>query len=291
MKSNWQSKALPYLFLTPTLILMAVFSYYAIVNALVTSFTDATFGLKSNWVHFSNYVRAFRDEVFLTALRNQLFITAAAVFNSVFFPLVASEMIYFLKRKRVRNAVKTAFVLPMLVPSIVIILMWKYLFNPNFGFNTILRAMGLGHYATNWLNNSQTALACVILIGFPFVSGMYFLIFHTGLNMIGSELYEAARIDGATTFQIVRYIHIPGLKPYLKTVVTLSLISSLSGFGNVFATTGGGPGFTTMIPALQMYQQAFGDGKFGYASALGVLLMLVIVLLTLFSRGLFGKED
>lgn len=291
MKKSFFSKILPYLFLLPTFVLMAVFSYYSIGRAIVTSFTDSTFGIRSNWVGVSNYIQAFNDDMFITSFRNQVCITVTSVFNSVFFPLVAAELIFFVKNKKAANFIKTAFVVPMLVPSIVTILMWKYLYNPNFGFNTILRALGLDKYAKDWLNNDGTALICIILIGFPYIAGMYFLIMHTGLNMIGDELYEAAIIDGATSIQVVRFIHVPNLKPYIKTIVTLSLINSLSGFGNIYATTGGGPGYSTMIPALQMYKIAFGDGKFGYASALGVILMIVIVIVTLISRRMFGKED
>lgn len=109
--------------------------------------------------------------------------------------------------------------------------------------------------------------------------------------MIGEELYEAAIVDGATQFNVVKDIHLPNVKPYMKIVVTLSLIGSLSGFGLVAATTGGGPGYATMIPAMQMYKIAFGDGKFGYASALGVILFIVIIILTLLTRRFLKEED
>ncbi|MBU9727942.1 carbohydrate ABC transporter permease [Diplocloster modestus] len=291
MKKSIHAKLLPYLFLTPTLILMAVFSYYAIGNAVYTSFTDSTFGVSSQMVGFTNYIAAFKDEMFLTSFKNQAIITVMAVFNSVFFPLLASEILFFIKHKKVAGFFKTAFVIPMLIPQIVTILIWKYLYNPNFGFNSILRALGMGGLTHNWLNEKSTALICIILIGFPFISSMYFLIMHTGLNAIGDELYEAAIVDGATSMEVVRYIHLPNIKSYIKVVVTLSLIGSLSGFGLIAATTGGGPGYSTMIPALQMYKIAFGDGKFGYASALGVVLFIVIILLTLASRKLLGEEE
>lgn len=291
MKKSIHAKLLPYLFLTPTLILMAVFSYYAIGNAVYTSFTDSTFGVSSTMVGFTNYIAAFKDEMFLTSFKNQAIITVMAVLNSVFFPLFASEILFFIKHKKVAGFIKTAFVIPMLIPQIVTILIWKYLYNPNFGFNSILRALGMGGLTHNWLNEKSTALICIILIGFPFISSMYFLIMHTGLNAIGDELYEAAIVDGATSMEVVRYIHFPNMKSYIKVVVTLSLIGSLSGFGLIAATTGGGPGYSTMIPALQMYKIAFGDGKFGYASALGVVLFIVIILLTLASRKLLGEEE
>lgn len=291
MKKSMSAKLLPYLFIAPTFILLAIFSYFSIGNAIFTSFTDSTFGIPSKMVGLDNYFAAFKDEMFLTSFKNQVIITIAAVFSSVFFPLLAAEMLFFIKHSKVANFIKTAFVVPMLVPSIVTILIWKYLYNPNFGFNSILKAVGLDGLANNWLNDKSTALICIILVGFPFISGMYFLIFHSGINMIGEELYEAAVMDGATQFNVIKDIHIPNVKPYIKIVVTLSLIGSLSGFGLVAATTGGGPGYATMIPAMQMYKIAFGDGKFGYASALGVILFILIIILTLISRKLLGEED
>lgn len=291
MNKSLKMKLLPYFFIAPTFLLLAVFSYFSIGNAFYTSFTDSTFGVSSKMVGFENYIAAFKDEMFLTSFKNQAIITVAAVFCSVFFPLLAAELLFFIKRSKVANIIKTAFVVPMLVPSIVTILIWKYLYNPNFGFNSILKAIGMNNLTHNWLNDKSTALLCIILVGFPFVSGMYFLIFHSGLNMIGEELYEAAIVDGATQFHVVKDIHLPNVKPYMKIVVTLSLIGSLSGFGLVAATTGGGPGYATMIPAMQMYKIAFGDGKFGYASALGVILFIVIIILTLLTRRFLKEED
>lgn len=291
MKKILNKKLLPYLFIAPTFILLFIFSYYAIGNAIYTSFTDSSFGMKANFVGFQNYIAAFGDDMFLASFRNQVIITVASVFFSVIFPLLAAELLYFIKHQKISGIVKTAFVIPMLVPQIVTFLIWKFLYNPNFGFNTILQKAGLDQFIHNWLNDKTTALICIVLIGFPFVSGMYFLIFHSGLNMIGEELYEAAIVDGAKPMDVVKNIHIPNVKPYIKIVVTLSLVGSLSGFGLVAATTNGGPGYATMIPALQMYKVAFGDGKFGYASALGVVLFAVIIILTLISRSFFKEED
>lgn len=196
-----------------------------------------------------------------------------------------------MKRQGASRAIKTMFVLPMLVPSIVTILIWKFLYNPNYGFNSILNLLNLSSLAQNWLNQSDTALWCILLLGFPFVSGMYFLLFHTGINSIDASLYDAAKVDGASSWDVVRYVQLPGVWPYVKVVATLSLIGSLSGFGQVSALTGGGPGYDTMIPALYMYKVAFGDGKYGYASALGVVLFFIIVILTVLTNTLLSAKE
>lgn len=141
MKKSIQSKLLPYFFIMPTFILLAIFSYYSIGNAIYTSFTDSTFGLKSNLVGIENYRNALKDHVFIMSFRNQLILTIMTVFNSIFFPLLTAELLFFIKHKRLSNLIKTAFVIPMLVPSIVTILIWKYLYNPSFGFNSILKKL------------------------------------------------------------------------------------------------------------------------------------------------------
>jgi raffinose/stachyose/melibiose transport system permease protein len=128
-------------------------------------------------------------------------------------------------------------------------------------------------------------------MGFPFVSGMYFLIFHSAVNNVGQELYEAAVIDGATSWQVAWKIHVPNVMGYVTVIATLSLIGSLSGFGAIAATTGGGPGNATMIPAMLIYRVAFTDGRFGYASAMGTIMMIVIMVLTVLQRKLTSSKE
>lgn len=286
-------KLIPYLFISSTFIMMFVFLYLSVGVAFVTSLTDkvAASTVQTHFIGLENFKKLLSDEIFWLSFRNQVLISVFAVFNSCFFPLLAAILLFFVRRQKVSRAVKTAFVLPMLVPSIVTILIWKFLYNPNFGFNSFLQLFHMDGLIHNWLNDSQTALWCIILMGFPFVSGMYFLLFHTGINGIDGSLYDAAKIDGAGTWGIIKNVQLPGVWPYMKVVATLSLISSLSGFGQVSALTDGGPGYDTMIPALYMYKVAFGDGRQGYSSALGVVLFFVIVLMTLITNKLMSMKE
>ncbi len=291
---NFLRKCVPYFFIASTFLMLIVFLYLSVGVAFVTSLTDkvASPNAQTHFIWLQNFRKLLSDQIFWLSFRNQLVISVFAVFNSCFFPLLSALLLYYVRRKKISRVIKTAFVLPMLVPSIVTILIWKFLYNPNFGFNSILQLLHLGSLTHNWLNDRSTALWCIVLLGFPFVSGMYFLLFHTGVNNIDASLYDAAKVDGATSWDIVRNVQLPGVWPYVKVVATLSLISSLSGFGQVSALTNGGPGFDTMIPALYMYKVAFGDGQQGYSSALGVVLFFVIVLLTVITNKLMSmKED
>lgn len=292
MKKSFWNKCLPYLFIASTFIMLFVFLYLSVGVAFFTALTDkiASPAAETHFIGLQNFRTLWSDKIFWYSFRNQAIISFFAVFNSCFFPLLAALLLYYVRRNKVSRVIKTAFVLPMLVPSIVTILIWKFLYNPNFGFNSILQLFGANSMTHNWLNEKTTALGCIILMGFPFVSGMYFLLFHTGINNIDNALYDAAKVDGATSWDIVRHIQLPGVWPYVKVVATLSLIGSLSGFGQVSALTSGGPGFETMIPALYMYNVAFGDGRQGYSSALGVVLFFVIVVLTVLTNKLMSAK-
>lgn len=275
-KKKSKIRLTPYLFLLPSLSFLCIFAYSTVFIAFGLSFTDYEVAEKVDFAGFTNYFKMLKDEVFWSSFGNQLIYSVCTVTSGIAFPLLAAVLLFFVRRKWLERIIKTMFVVPMMVPGIVLNLTWKFLFNLYFGFNSILEAMNLGQFARNWLNDEKTALACVIICGFPFVSGMNFLIYHAGLNNIDSELYDAAKIDGANSFHIVRYIQIPSVLPDIQTVTLLGCINSLASYGKVLSITGGGPGTASMVPAMQMYMVAFGDGKFGYGSAMGFTLFIII---------------
>lgn len=284
------NKLTPYLFVAPTILGLLIFSYYSMGRAFFNSFTDYSWGFETHFVGLKNYINAFKSDVFMQAFGNQVIVVLARVFNHIFWPVLAAELLFFVRHTRVQGIMKRLFVIPMLVPGIVSTMIWKYLYNPNYGINVFLEKINLGALAQDWLNNPSTAMFAVLFAGFPFISGLYFLIFHSALNSVDRELYEAAIIDGATSFQVITNIHIPNLLPYMKTVATLSLIGALGEYAGVAAMTGGGPGYTTTLPALWMYRKAFTDGEFGAASAMGIIVMIEILIFTFIFRKLSSKE-
>lgn len=295
MRNSISKKVLPYLFIAPCFILLFIFNYYAMFLAFKNSFENFTMGYQAEWVGFTNYIHIVHDKIFLASMVNQMVMTIVRVILQTFLPLLAAELLFFVRHKRMMSAIRTAFIVPMMVPGIVIILIWRYFYNPSFGLNSFLQLIGLQRWAQDWLNNSHTALWSVLFVGLPFVSGLYFLIYHAGLNGIGTDVHEAAIIDGAGSADIVFRIHLACIRPYINVIFTLALIGSLSDFGLIAATTNGGPGYSSMIPAMYMYQIAFGDGNMGYASTIGVVMFLIIMVLTILTQYVFkarkkGKE-
>lgn len=281
-----------YLFILPSFALIGVFFYYPVLYALTSSFTDLRLGEKASFVGFANYSKLMSDPVFMKGLANQMILTIADVVKNLFFPLLAAELLFFIKNKKWANRFRTFFVIPMLVPGMVIMLMWVYIYDVNFGaVNTLLEYTGLASWKHDWLKEQSTALGSLIGLGFPFVSGIFFLIFHSGLGTISGEVEEAALIDGCTSFDRIRYIHIPSLVPYFGVVIILTLIGSLQDYVKVLVTTHGGPGYETYVPALHMYNTAFKSYEMGYASSMGVILFVLIILFTVVSMKLSGSRQ
>ncbi len=289
VKSKIQIK--PYFFIFPSFVFMCLFFYYPVFYAVYCSFTDYRLGTAMNFVGLDNYFRLFQDRIFLIALKNQALFTAADIFKSIFFPLLAAEILFFIRNRSLANKFKTMFVIPMLVPGIVSVLMWGYIYNYDFGaINSFLQMIGLESWRHAWLLEEGTALVSLIFIGFPFVSGLNFLILYSGLSTISIELGEAARLDGCATMGIVRHIHLPLVTPFISAVAILTAIGSLQDYAKILVTTGGGPGAATYIPALYMYKAAFADHEMGYASSAGVVIFIILILLTIISMKISKKD-
>ncbi len=280
--NNKSMKITPYLFILPSFILIAIFYYYAFGSAVYFSFTDYRMGYKTNIIGLDNYIRLFSDEVFAKSVRNLVIFLFADVFKSLFFPLMAAELLYFVKNRNCSEAFKKMFVFPMLVPGLVVILMWVNIYSPSMGIlNSFLELVGLQSLTHDWLNEG-TALGAIIFMGFPFITGLYFLIFHAALGTIPGEIAEAAELDGCKSFQVFRYIHIPAVLPYIGICATLSLMGSMQDYVKILVSSKGGPnGFDTYVPSLMLYNSAFRDGDMGYASSIGMVLFVAIMLVSL----------
>ena len=141
MKKSFAERCVPYLFIAGTFLMLIVFMYFSVGLAFYTSLTDKMPGRETHFIGLENYKALLSDDMFRMSFRNQAVLSLFAVFNSVFFPLLAALILYHVRHKKLSRIIKTLFVIPMLVPSIVVILIWKYLYNPNFGFNSILKLL------------------------------------------------------------------------------------------------------------------------------------------------------
>lgn len=165
------------------------------------------------------------------------------------------------------------------------------MFDPSVGvINALLRAIGLGSVAPQWLGDTHIALYSIILAGvssgFPWVAGLNFLIYLAALQNISPEIHDAARLDGAVGWRRMISIDVPLIAGQLRLIITLALIAVTQTFTSVWVLTQGGPGNATMVPGVALYQQGFQFGNFGYASAIGALIFVVMLALTVLSNAI-----
>ena len=272
----WKARV-SYLMLVPIFALLLVFNYYPAFSGLWHGFTNWTPGLRAEWVGLDNYKEAFNNVYLRVGIWNAVIFVLTG-FAKLFFPLLVAELIFNLRSTKTQYVLRTLFIVPLVVPGVVSILMWVNIYDPNYGMlNQTLRVLNLEHLIRVWLGDERTALSSIIFMGVPWVGAFSLLMFYGGLITIPTELFDAAKIDGANLWQRFRHLDFPLLLTPLKTLLILGFIGGVQAFGNVFLTTGGGPGHATYTPALEMYYNATRFRRMGMASAIGTLLFVIIL--------------
>jgi raffinose/stachyose/melibiose transport system permease protein len=270
-----------YLLLVPTFLLLGIFNYYPAVSAIYHSFFSWNGANVQVFNGFQNFIDLFTDQDFLVSIVNVCKITVISILISISFPILAALLIYRLKADQAGYFYKVVYVIPMVVPTIVIFLIWKFIYSPMDGLlNTMLAAAGLKVFIHTWLGEYNTALYSILFINFPWVSGFQTLIFLAGLQNISISVIEAAILDGTGPVARFLKIELPLISAQIKLVVILAIINSVQGFVNILIMTNGGPGKSTMVPGLYLYRNAMQYGKMGYACAIGTFLFVVILTLT-----------
>lgn len=277
-----------YLLLLPTFIMLIIFMYYPMIIAFIRGFTD--WNVRSEQIHFigfDNFRRMVTEGYFLLGLKNLFLIAFADMLKILTVPLLVAELVFAMKRPRTKYLFRFLFVLPMVVPLIVTVLMWKNIYDPAIGLlNNLLAAMNLENLQRVWLGDPGTALGSIIAMNFPFIDGFAFLIYYGGLINIPSQLFEAAKVDGAGRMWNFTRIHLPLLTPQFKMLIILKFIGSIQNFMPIYILTGGGPGEITYVPGLELYYHATTFGNYGYACALGMAMFVFIFIGTYFNMKL-----
>jgi ABC-type sugar transport system permease subunit len=207
------------------------------------------------------------------------------------FPLFAVELLISVRNPRIQYILRTLLLFPLAFPVIVTIFLWGFIYQPNQGLlNTALKDVGLQSLAQNWLGNPKTALFALIFIGFPWIASLPFFVFLTGIQNIGTEVFEAAALDGCNRFQRLFRIDIPLMARQFRLLFFLATINILQYGITASALTTGGPGSSTMFPILRILNVAFLAGDWGYAAALSTTLFMIMFTISLFVL-FIGKRD
>lgn len=271
-----------YVALAPLFAVLAVFGYYPSLSGIFFSFWDWRPGFDSVFTGLENYRTMFTDEIFWSSFRNLGIIFIFGVTLGWALPLLSAELLISLRSSRLQFLFRTLLIAPMAFPGVVLVLLWKSLYEPNTGvINRTLEAVGLSGLAQNWLGDPNLALLALMFIGFPFVAGLPFLVFLTALQNIPAEVFEAASLDGCGRMRRFFSIDLPMMAAQVKLLVFLSTIGVLQYGFAAYLTTGGGPNNATQVPVLRMIAVAFQGNEWGYAAALSTVLFVIALVLSI----------
>lgn len=270
-----------WLFVSPALIGFGIFTFGAILYSLYLSFTDYDMFGTPEWVGLENYIKAFtNDEYFYQYFGNTFYFAIVLVpvvlVISLFLAILINK-----KVGRLTKAYRVALFLPSITSTVAVSMVWLWIFNPDMGIlNNFLTAIGF-HNPPMWLSDPEWSKPALIIMRVWQMSGYYMLLFLAGLQTIPETLYEAAEVDGASSWQRFTRITVPMLSNTTFVVVILLIIESFNMFESIFVMTEGGPLGSTSTIMYYIYEQGFMSYNMGYASALAWIFFALILVFTL----------
>ncbi len=279
------------LFLMPAAVLFAVFKYFPLIDNFRISLTNWNFFRpEKTFVGFQNFVSILTSEKFWQILGNTFFYTIWSTLISIVIGFLLAVSL-FRMRGHLPRILKTLFFVPNVTTASAMAILWMWIFDPDFGLSGQLFSL-FGKESPRWLLTPDLAMWVVISLAVWRSMGYVMLIYTSGLAAISDEIYEAARIDGATQMQQTMHITIPLLKSTSYFLLLTMFIQAMQVFDIVSVMTGGGPYDSTNVLNLYIYQMAFGRSRAGYASALSVILFMILLVCTIIQQLLTrGKED
>ncbi|MFB6720963.1 carbohydrate ABC transporter permease [Kribbella sp. NPDC056345] len=265
-------------FILPNFLGFAALTLIPVVASLALSFLDWDSYSTPRWVGLDNFERMIHNENFWTALRNTAYYAVGHV------PLTLAAALGFAvllnqKLKGVRFF-RTALFFPYITSLVAVAVVWNMLLSPDLGpVNQFLRAIGIDN-PPGWTTSTTWAMPAVIVASVWRDLGYYMILYLAGLQTIPAELYEAAQVDGATGWQRFRHITLPGLRPTTFFVLIMLTISSFKVFDLIQVMTEGGPGRATLVLSQVIYREGIVQGRFGYSSAVSMVLFVIVLTIT-----------
>ena len=277
-------------YIAPSFILMLIFNVVPIFLSFYFSFTKYNMASPPVWIGLDNYAKLFNNRVLTESLSNTVrYVLITVPLQTVLSLLIAAFIAEHLKN-RYGSLMRSVIFIPVIVSLIASATVWNIMYQPKGGLiNQFLNFLGFD--SVNFLGKKAYALPSVAAVAIWKNTGYYMVIYYAGVMNVPSEVREAAIVDGASSLQRFRHITLPILKPITYMIVTLGIISSFQVFDLVYKMTGGGPGRSTYTVAYVIYTFAFQDKNYGYASAVAICLLIVILLIHLVQTLFFKEKD
>ena len=278
------------MYILPSFVLMMTFNVIPIFLSAFYSFTKYNMASPPAWIGLDNYARLFNNRVLTEALSNTVQYVLITVPAQTVLSLLIAVFIAEHMKNRYGSLMRSVIFIPVIVSLIASATVWNIMYQPKGGLiNQALEL--LGGTPVNFLGKKASALPSVAAVAIWKSTGYYMVIYYAGVMNVPADVREAAIVDGATPVQRLLHITLPILRPITYMIVTLGIIGSFQVFDLVYKMTGGGPGRSTYTVAYVIYTFAFQDKNFGYASAVAICLLIVILVIHLVQTLLFKEKD
>ncbi len=287
-----EPRLIGYLYVAPALILFLIFGIYPFIQTIGISLTKWRGIGEPQPVGLDNYVQILSDPDLYSAFFRSLVL----VFFYSLLPITIGLLLAaLLSRIRIRGmgTYRVLLFLPQTIAMVVVAIAWVWIYSQNGAINEFLRLIGLGGLARAWLGDFDFALPAIGLVGTWLNTGLAMVLFIAGVQKIPTDLYDAARVDGAGPLREFFAVTLPGLRNEIVVALTLTVIFALRNFDLIWVSTGGGPGDATTVPSVLLYELGFESRRLGTGSAIGVLLtgLILVVAIVIVRMGERGGDE
>lgn len=276
-KGSRKSRLVAWAFIAPAAAVYAGFVIVPLLMSIYYSFLRWDGIGKARFNGVANYITVVTDPDLLQIIGNSFLLVLYFTVIPVGLGLAVASAIRSHMGGPFGTATRTILFLPQVIPLVAAGIAWSWMYANSGLVNQFLRAIGLDSWARGWLGDFTFALPAMGMIGAWVLLGLCIMLLVTGITKIDPSLYEAARLDGANGWHEFRYVTLPGLRQEIGVCVTVTIIQALAAFDIVYIATGGGPGINTTVPGLEIYRLAFAHRQVGLASALAIVLMILVL--------------
>jgi len=288
-------KVIKYVLILPAIVYLILLTVYPFIYSIKISLTTLNIArpYPPRYIGLGNYAKLLSDSIFLIAMRNTFFLTAISICAEFVLGFIIARIFFIAASFKLKGIgfLRTIYMLPMMITPIIFGLIWLYIFNPTLGVaNYFLSLLGLP--PVSWLGKSNIALYSIILVNVWEWTPFMMLLCLAGLSAIPPELFEVARIDGASWHQSVAFVELPLIKRVIVIGLLIRIMDNFRLFDLVYVTTGGGPGSSTETLSMFAYRQSFMFFNVGYGAAASIIILILgIILAQVLIKYTWGKEE
>lgn len=285
-KINWKENAFAYALLLPSLVLLALFTFYPTIKSVYLSFFSSTLSVQK-FVGFNQYAQVLQDEVFIKVMKNNILLSIGTVPTSI---LLAIYLAVWVNNKlKGTSLLRAAFFYPTIIPMIAIANIWLFIYTPDYGLlDKFLGFMGVPVH--NWLGDPHWVTFSMIMMVIWKEAGFFMIFYLAGLQNLPKEVYEAAEMEGASPWHIFRKITFPLLMPTTLFVLIIAITNSFKLVDHLYIMTKGGPDNASNLLLYHIYETAFSFWDMGKASVLTVILLVILLAVSIFNYAYLDKR-